>query len=176
MKCEGVVQLRMDRDRHVEALCAGKTPKTHRFTKIMPHLPCLTMPSPPTHGQIDDCRLSQRFRIFLAARQIRSGVSSHYSRDKSGVIPTIPSLYPVIQEMGYHTVNAFFISRWGVLLYRATPFSVTPISRRSPSSYRHPSNFCFIMPLVHAFRSGDSSNTNSMGFLAISRFFVGVNT
>ena len=110
MKCEESVQIRMVRDLHVGALAAGKNPKTHRFTKIMPHLPCLTMPSPPTHGQIDDCRLSQRSRIFRAARQIRCGVSSHYSRDKSGVIPTIPSLHPVVQEMGYHTLNTFFIS------------------------------------------------------------------
>ena len=140
MEFQGPVQLPMHRDVHVGALAADKNPKTHRFTKIMLHLPCLTMPSPPTHGQIDDCRLSQRSRIFLAARQIRSGVSSHYSRDKSGVIPTIPSLHPVIQEMGYHTVNAFFISQ--------------------------------------CYQSGDSSHTitNSMGFLAISRFFVGVNS
>ena len=110
MKCEGVVQLCMHRDVHVGALCAGKNPKTHRFTKIMPHLPCLTMPSPPGWEQIDDCRLSQRSRIFLARWQVRSGVSKHYSLDKSGVIPTMPSLHPVVQEMGYYTVNTFFIS------------------------------------------------------------------
>ena len=66
----------MVRDLHVGALAAGKNPKTHRFTKIMPHLPSLTMPSPPAHGQIDDCRLSQQLRIFLAAPQLRSGVTN----------------------------------------------------------------------------------------------------
>ena len=76
MGFEGAVQLRMQKDLHVEALAAGKNPKTHSFTKIMPHLPCLTMPSPPAHGQIDDCRLSQQSRIFLAAPQLRSGVTN----------------------------------------------------------------------------------------------------
>ena len=80
MKCQGVVQIRMVRDVHVGALAAGKNPKTHRFTKIMPHLPLLICPSPPGREQIDDCRLSQQFRIFLAARQDRSGVTNQCDR------------------------------------------------------------------------------------------------